>query len=160
MRIKRTDLERIVREELLRYVKALVEGTDKEEPEKQDAADANKEKEAGKKPDPKAPDDADEPPGMEEPGGEKPEVPDEEDPSDDDLAKADAEPGDDREGGKVHDEVVGKRVQAITMEPKSKILPGAQELVLTFDESPDPLRILITKTGAVKFFYRGLHDTL
>lgn len=61
--------------------------------------------------------------------------------------------------GAVNDEVSGKTVQAITVEPKSKVLPGSKEVVMTFNESTDALRILVTSTGQVKFFWRGqLHD--
>lgn len=61
--------------------------------------------------------------------------------------------------GAINDEVSGKTVQAVTIEPKSKVLPGAKEVVLAFNESTDALRILVTPTGAVKFFWRGqLHD--
>ncbi len=61
--------------------------------------------------------------------------------------------------GAVNDELSGKTVQAITIEPKSQVLPGSKEIVLAFNETTDPLRILITQTGQVKFFWRGqLHD--
>lgn len=84
------------------------------------------------------------------------EVPDEEDPADDEIA--------DDEGSneaKLGDEVVGKTVQSITMEPKSKLVAGAQELVITFSEIADPLKIIITKSGEVRFFFRGgLHNLI
>lgn len=67
--------------------------------------------------------------------------------------------------GAVNNAIAGKTIQAITVEPQSKILPGAKEVVITFGESSDALRILITKAGhgeegpPVKFFYGGqLHD--
>lgn len=61
--------------------------------------------------------------------------------------------------GAVNDELSGKTVQGISIEPKSKILPGAKEVIVTFNETTDPLRILCTGSGQVKFFYRGqLHD--
>ena len=64
-------------------------------------------------------------------------------------------------GGEIASQVTGKTIQSITMEPKSKILPGAQELTLTFKEIPDPLKVLITKTGMVKFFMKnGIHNKL
>lgn len=63
------------------------------------------------------------------------------------------------ESGAINDEVSGKTVQAVTIEPKSKVLPGAKEVVMAFNESTDTLRILVTPTGQVKFFWRGqLHD--
>lgn len=71
---------------------------------------------------------------------------------------ADGENGEEPSGA-VNDEVSGKTVQAVTIEPKSKVLPGAKEIVIAFNESTDALRILVTPTGSVKFFWRGqLHD--
>lgn len=61
--------------------------------------------------------------------------------------------------GAVNNEVSGKIIQAVTIEPQSKVLPGAKEVVVSFNDSTDALRILITATGQVKFFWRGhLHD--
>lgn len=69
------------------------------------------------------------------------------------------EPNPDEPSGAINDEVSGKTVQAVTIDPKSKVLPGAKEVVLAFNESTDALRILVTPTGMVKFFWRGqLHD--
>lgn len=162
MKFKKSFVEKIIKEEILNHIKGLMEAEDdeKKEPEKQDASSANAEKEKAPKKT-AAPDD-EQPEDSELPDASAEEVPDEPDPADDELAKSrdDGEGDDDRGGGKVSDEIVGKRVQSVTMEPKSKVVPGAQELVITFDESPDPLRVLITKTGAVKFWYRGLHNTL
>lgn len=67
--------------------------------------------------------------------------------------------GGEEPSGAVNDEVSGKTVQAITIEPKSKVLPGSKEVVIAFNETTDPLRMLVTSTGQVKFFWRGqLHD--
>jgi hypothetical protein len=67
--------------------------------------------------------------------------------------------------GAVNNEIAGKAIQAITIEPQSQILPGAKEIVITFGNETDALRILIAKAGhddsgpPVKFFWRGhLHD--
>jgi hypothetical protein len=61
--------------------------------------------------------------------------------------------------GAVNNEISGKTVQAITIEPRSKVLPGSREVIMTFNESTDALRILVTPTGQIKFFWRGqLHD--
>lgn len=61
--------------------------------------------------------------------------------------------------GAVNDDLSGKTVQAISIEPESKVLPGAKEVVISFNETTDALRILVTATGQVKFFWRGqLHD--
>lgn len=65
-----------------------------------------------------------------------------------------------RPSGAVNNEISGKTVQSITIEPKSEVLKGAaKEVVITFNETTDPLRIEVTQTGDVKFFWRGqLHD--
>ena len=57
--------------------------------------------------------------------------------------------------GAINNEISGKTVQSITIEPKSKILPGSKEVTLTFGDTTDNLRILVTPTGQVKFFWRG-----
>lgn len=88
------------------------------------------------------------------------EVPDSPDPADDEI-EADAEGEPEPKGDKLADELVGKTVQSVTMEPKSKLLPGAQEIVITFNEITDPLRILVGKTGQVRFFFRNsLHNLI
>lgn len=57
--------------------------------------------------------------------------------------------------GEINDDLSGKTMQAISIEPKSKVLPGSKEVILTFNETTDTLRILITGTGQVKFFWRN-----
>lgn len=100
--------------------------------------------------------------GMDDLGGpQEPVDPElEDDGTEDEVDAIDAK-GDaaDDPSGAVNDEISGKTVQAITIEPKSKVLPGAKEVILTFNETTDSLRVLVTGTGQVKFFYRGqLHD--
>lgn len=75
-------------------------------------------------------------------------------PDDEEAIDADGTAGEEPSGA-VNDELSGKIVQAITIEPKSKVLPGAKEVVLTFSDTTDALRVLITATGQVKFFWRG-----
>lgn len=61
--------------------------------------------------------------------------------------------------GSIDDAISGKTVQSIAMEPKSKIMPGAKEVVLAFNETTDQLRILIQPSGKVIFSWRNrLHD--
>lgn len=100
--------------------------------------------------------------GMNDESGE-----DGEDPDDVASAEKDADDAVDSDGdagekpsGAVNSELSGKTVQSITIEPESKILKGAaKEVVLSFNETTDPLRIIVTPTGDVKFFWRGqLHD--
>lgn len=77
----------------------------------------------------------------------------------DDAVDADGDASE-HPSGAVNNEVSGKTVQAITIEPKSELLKGAaKEVVISFNESTDPLRIIVTPTGQVKFAWRGqLHD--
>lgn len=83
---------------------------------------------------------------------------DEDDQSDDEVIDQGGNAGEDPSGA-VNNEISGKIVQAITIEPQSKVLPGAKEVVMSFNDTTDSLRILITATGQVKFFWRGsLHD--
>lgn len=162
MKFKRALVERLVKEELLNHLLGLNEAPedekepeekDKQKPAEKEPATDKKQASAQKKPPAAVP---------AKDTSSEPEVPDEEDPADDELepptGQKDDSEGDKRGPGKVSDELVGKRVQSITMEPKSKLVPGAMEVVLTFDETPDPLKIIVTKTGAVKFYYRGLHN--
>lgn len=174
MKIKRGTLNRIVVEEFVRHLKELAEAGDKgdepkadEEPpvkatkttvqkgqdpqgKKAPPAPKGKDKDA-----PKAPKKSPELPPSEEDPAMEPEVPDGEDPADDELDdEMPDDSGEDSSGG-IGDELVGKTVQALTIEPKSKLLPGAKEIVISFKETTDPLKILLTSTGTVKFFYRG-----
>lgn len=165
MKIKRSELERIVKEELANHIRELTEAPkDDKEPSVVDADNEKKGKEKqgdkdNKKPAPakkdKAPKEPEEP--NELPAEDEPEDAElEKDVSDDDSE----EDADEVTGGKIADDLTGKTVQSLTMDPKSKTLPGAQEIVITFREVPDPLKILITKTGQVKFYYKGLHNSL
>lgn len=184
MKIPKTVLEQIVKEEIARRARELLEAG-----EVVDADDEkrSKEKKGGKgekaptKPQkgPDFPKDQAEPGKPVKKGGKAPEKGEgggEEEPkdlpaadepeADQDLEKNAAgeedaeEDAEDVTGGKIADSITGKTVQSISMQPESKILPGAQEIDLTFREIPDPLKILITKTGQVKFHFRGLHNTL
>ncbi len=80
---------------------------------------------------------------------------DEDDNSGNTDGRHDAEEGDDEKTGAVNNEMAGRTIQSISIEPKSKILPGAREIIITTNESTDALRILVTSTGAIKFFHRG-----
>jgi hypothetical protein len=108
---------------------------------------------------PKKPKVKEDPVGSSPPPDKEQEVPDEEDPADDEI-EADVEDDESKPSG-FSDELVGKTIQSVTREPKSKILPGAEEIVLTFNEITDPLRILVSKTGQVRFFFRNaLHNLI
>ena len=175
MKFKKSRLEQIVREELVNYIGSSLS----EAPKKPDVEDADSGKK-GKKPDAKTEPQADpdnittrpkatgKPAG--EPKGAPPvqDLPDE--PADDELDadvtdtddsdEPDETDPDDEAKSDISDDITGKTIQSITMEPKSKMMPGAQEINLTFKEVTDTLRILVSKTGQVKWYWRGLHNTL
>ncbi len=62
-------------------------------------------------------------------------------------------------GGAINDDISGKTVQGVSLEPHSRLLPGAKELTISFNETTDTLRVLCTSSGQIKLFWRGsLHD--
>lgn len=151
MKLKREQLERIVYEELTRYIAAQLQeaapgvqtALDDEPPKPEDA------------PEEQLPDTS----PAEEPGDEPEELPTGEEPADDDLeADAAGEEGSGAEPGTLAAELEGKTVESVSMDEDSKIMPGATEVVISFHETPDALRLLLTKTGKVKIFYKGLHN--
>lgn len=171
MKFKKELVERIIREELAAHIDELKSDDDKdgEKPETQDGEQATGEKSTSKPSGTNAAPSADPTMDKDKATGSAPEdgdeeVPDEPDPADDELEDDGSEDGnegdDDRAGGKVSEKLVGKRIQSITYEPKSKTVPGAAEIVVSFDETPDTFKILITKTGQVKYYLNGLHDEL
>jgi hypothetical protein len=155
LRLKREQLERIVYEELQRFLAEQFlneappgRGTvlDDEVPEPEDAPE---EQLPTTSPAPEAGDDV-ELPDQELPTGEEP--------VDADL---DADVAGDETGaeeGSVAADLEGKTIESVSMEEESKIMPGATEVVITFRESPDALRLLIGKAGKIKVFYKGLHN--
>jgi hypothetical protein len=164
MRIKRSYLEQIVKEELLAMMR---ETDDDEDGKKKD-----------KKPEPKsdakpkvskgdASADVPEPPpadkqpkNIQDPVGDVPPpdangAPEEPVDTGDDMADDDLEDDSDEEGSELAAELSGKVLTGVQDVKKSKTLPGARELVLTFKDSNQPLRVLIMKSGIVKFLYKG-----
>lgn len=86
-------------------------------------------------------------------------APEVEEPGPEVSGETDGDEGDDDRSGGLNRELDGKTFQSLAVEPKSKLVPGAKEIVLSFGDTPDPLRIVVTQTGGVKFFFRGsLHD--
>jgi hypothetical protein len=171
MRIKKSVLESMIKEEIVKYAAKLCEADKKNDVSVVDASsdnehdvndDGEKVNDKSKSKDKKSAKPTPKPSEKEQP--KKKDLPAEDEPADDDLEKDVAgseEDIDDVTGGKISKEIVGKTIQSVTAEPKSKILPGAQEINLTFNESPDPLKILITSSGQVKFYYRNaLHNEL
>lgn len=140
MKIKKSFLETLIREELALHINGLTE--------------AGKEQNSKKPEDKKAQKSAD---------ADAKEVPDIKDPADDELAadkEADDEEIDTKKAKSISKEIVGQQIQSITYSPKSLLLPGAKEIVITFDKIPDQFKILITKTGEIRYFFRGIHNQL
>lgn len=157
LKLKREQLERIVYEELQRFLAeqylneappgaGTVLDDDVPNPE-----DAPEEQLPDTSPAPEAGDDVAMP---------DEELPTGEEPVDDELSADVA--GDEEESGAepgtVAAELENKTIQSVSMEEDSKIMPGATEVVVTFTDSEDALRLLVSKTGAVKVFYKGLHN--
>lgn len=164
MRMTRTRLVEIVHEEIQGRINELLEAEDDSSKKKKGAKGVSADTESDPKrsksaaADPVGAPDAsmgvddldDQPPGDEETGADE---------APPDTAVDDAEGASSSPTGQVADEVSGKTIQSMTIEPRSRVLPGAKEVILTFNETTDPLRILVTATGTVKFWYRGaLHD--
>lgn len=161
MEITREELSAIIVSEVRRRLRELVEASGEDDSTRKPKQSKGKQ---GKVPTTTSADQESDPAGPAVDGDRPdPEAEDEttnDRPESDDTAAIDAD-GDAGEepSGAVNDEVSGKTVQAVTIEAQSKILPGAKEVVLAFNETTDPLRILVTPTGMVKFFWRGqLHD--
>lgn len=168
MNISRKRLAEIVAEEVRRRLRELVEAPDDPEEEKPRrrkpgvaSADQDDVPDTG---DVGAPNDAVGSPEVGSPeGGSEPDS-DPAGPSvdgdapDPEAVDQDGDAGEDPSGA-VADEVSGKTVQGLSIEPRSKVLPGAKEVVLTFNETTDSLRVLCTTSGEVKFFWKGqLYD--
>jgi len=76
----------------------------------------------------------------------------------DDAIDPEGDAGEDEEG-EVAQAIQNLSVQSLTIEPDSALLPGSEEIVFTFNESPDVLRILVDNVGNVVFSWNGqLHD--
>lgn len=177
MKIPRGQLEQIIKEEIAAHIGRLFEApkvgisdaqSDHKTKEDRSAKDAKeKEKSPENKPDRDAKNakakEADHPENT-------PEKDVGADPADQDLESEPDDTGDDEKAAeddvgpedtkKVSDELVGKTVQSITANPKSKLMPGAMEIVIQFDQIPEPLKILIGKSGTVKYYFRGLHNEI
>jgi hypothetical protein len=178
MKVKRSMIEQMVREELAAYVKEQlgeapggpgVDDADKDRKSKERKGGKGEESPVGGQQDPDNLAGKPKTGGETPPADEPPTPPEQElepEPADDELEDQPEPEGDDVESAEddaksdISDELVGKTVQSITMEPKSKLMPGAMEIVLTFDQVTDQFRILIGKSGQVKFYFRGLHNEL
>jgi len=143
MRINRALLERLINEELVRFID---ENLTEAAPEIGTALDA-------------------EPPPMDDEFGGPPleadgEVGDGgEDPADDDI-DADLAGEDPEVPGSVAADMQGKTIDSIEEVDESESIPGAKELVLSFQGEEDKLRVIITPSGNVKYFWKGLHNDI
>lgn len=153
LKIKREQLERIVYEELAIHIARQLNeappsrGTVLDDPE-EEIPDPERAPEEPLPTDSPAPE-----------AGDKPEdLPTGDEPADDDLEADLGGEETEAEPGTVAAELENRTIDSVSMEEDSKIMPGATEVVLTFRETPDALRLLITKTGKVKVFYKGLHN--
>lgn len=144
MRINRATLERIINEEIVRYLENnLTEAPELGSP-LDDMPPEGGEEDFGAGPPMEA--DAD----LQDSG---------DDPADDDL---DAElAGDEPElPGSVAGDIQGKTIDSIEHVDESDSIPGAQEVVVGFQGEEDKLRIIITPSGDVKYFWKGLHSDI
>ena len=171
MKIRKERLKEIVREEMLRHLCSLLEAprepadvVDSEDDNRQKDGQEKKDAEKGKKPvgrPPKADPQKDKSKAATPPPDDGP---DKEDPDQlDDQpggSDADQERGEQAEGGEISKELTGKTIQSVSVNPKSKVLPGAQEITFTFSQVPEPLKILVSKVGKVTYLWKGLHNKL
>jgi len=151
------ELEGMIREAVLHRLLELSEaegGADADPVEKGEPKDDDAEAAApaSDQPEPQA---ADAPP-PDAPQGEDPDA--EQDPGREDALDLDGDAG--NEGsGEVNSFVEGKSVQSITLSDDSKVLPGAKEVILSFAQTTDALRIIVTATGKISFLVKGqMHD--
>lgn len=168
MKIKLSKLREIVRGELVSFVRSevvrrgLVEAPsvdDGNEDKLSKEKSGGKGEEKGLSPHTGQGDDPKEPKKKPAPRAKEKE-PEPEVSADDETGPEAEDAAEDEARSDISDELTGKTVQSITMDPKSKLMPGAQEIVITFKEIPDPLRILLTKSGRTAFYYKGMHNTL
>jgi hypothetical protein len=72
----------------------------------------------------------------------------------DDALDGDGDAGTDIDG-EVAEQIMGRVVENLTLEPESDLMAGCREIVLTFSDSPDILRMLVDKVGNIVFFLNG-----
>lgn len=161
MKIKASELSWMIREAIASRVRDIMEFSGGADPDPVEKGEDEDDEDIGNKPRVMKPGEPPEPP----PEGEgDPDDPDGAEPVDDTAEKDKADAldinGDAvQPTGKINRDVDGKSIQSISVEPESKILPGAKEVIIAFDEVSDPLRVLVTPTGRMAFFWKGqLHD--
>jgi hypothetical protein len=75
-----------------------------------------------------------------------------------DALDADGDAGEDGAEGEINDQISGRTVQSLqslSLEPESELLPGSREVVFTFSDSPDVLRVLVDDVGNIVFSWNG-----
>ncbi len=167
LKFPRHVLEQMVLEELVKYLPKLMSeappgrGTVLDDEPEDELPPDDEVPNPGRAPEEDLPSTSPAPEAGDEPG-EPNDQPGEDDAAQADLDALDAgeEPPSEEEEGTVAGELVGKTIEDITVDDDSQIMPGSTEIVFTFRENPDALRLLLTKTGQVKYFYRGLHNNL
>lgn len=76
-----------------------------------------------------------------------------------DALDADGDAGQDAASGAINDQIAGRTVKSIALEPDSDLIPGSREIVLSFSDSPDILRVLVDDVGNIVFSWNGdLYD--
>jgi hypothetical protein len=156
LKLKREQLERIVYEELNRF---LAEKFMNEAPPGAGTVLDDEIPDPDAAPEEQLPTDSPAPEAGDDISMPDEDLPTGEEPTDDDLeADLAGEDDDGAEEGTVGYELKHKTIESATIEEDSKIMPGATEVVLTFADADDALRLLISKTGKVKIFYKGLHN--
>jgi hypothetical protein len=146
MKINRSTLERIINEELVHYLQRNLN----EAPDLGSALDGQMPPE-----DPSAMDALPGGPPMDADG----ETVGDEDPMDDEL---DAELAGEvpEEGGSVAADMQGKVIDNVEYSDESESIPGAQEIVFSFQDTEDKLRVIVMPSGNVKYFWKGLHSDI
>lgn len=165
LKINRETLERIVYEEFVKSIATQLNealpgrGTILDDEEEDSVPSPDEAPEEPLPTDSPAPEAGDEDPmlGLGDEGGSE-ELPTGDEPADDDLEADFGGEEDGPEEGTVAAELQDLSVDSVSLEEDSKIMPGATEVVFTFRDTPDALRLLITKTGKIKIFYKGLHN--
>ena len=62
--------------------------------------------------------------------------------------------------GSVAADMQGKTIESIEVDQESETIPGASELVVSFQGEEDKLRVILTPAGNFKFFWKGLHNDI
>ncbi len=155
MKIKTSLLRPIIKEEFAKIIVEKARAALKEKSGEVVDAQSDDAKDGKSKEDPKK-----KVPAPKKEAEPKKETPPKKEPEEDKSGEEEEDDEKEEAKSKISEELVGKTVQSISSEPKSKIMPGAQEIVITFDQISDPLRILVTRSGKVAYYFKGLHNEL